>query len=177
MALPSESKRGCDETCDQRVGRGNLFIFFPSYFSPSYPVLIGVQATHRPESSASPPGSRSGFDELWLMTTDCSSHYSLRTPNKRSQNLCLVFICQKGAFGNKNGSWVLDFVGLMEGAPLDWSEFAKGFCTGVLGRTPNFQVVASGSQQEPRIQCLYKAYPKTIDRFMWKPLLTMNKSQ
>jgi hypothetical protein len=29
-----------------------------------------------------------------------------------------------------------DFVGLMEGAPLDWSEFANRFCTGVLGRTP-----------------------------------------
>ncbi len=28
-----------------------------------------------------------------------------------------------------------DFVGLMEEAPLDWSEFANRFCTGVLGRT------------------------------------------
>jgi hypothetical protein len=40
----------------------------------------------------------------------------------------------------------LDLVGLMEGALLDWSGFAKGFCTGVLGRTANFQVVANGSQ-------------------------------
>jgi hypothetical protein len=29
----------------------------------------------------------------------------------------------------------LDLIGLMEGALLVWSEFAKGFCTGVLGRT------------------------------------------
>jgi hypothetical protein len=29
-----------------------------------------------------------------------------------------------------------DFVGLIEEAPLDWSEFANRFCTGVLGRTP-----------------------------------------
>jgi hypothetical protein len=57
------------------------------------------------------------------------------------------FHLSKGAFGNKNSSWVLDLVGLMEGASLDWSGFAKGFCTGVLGRTPNFQVVANGSQQ------------------------------
>jgi hypothetical protein len=28
-----------------------------------------------------------------------------------------------------------DFVGLMWGATLVWNEFAKGFCTGVLGRT------------------------------------------
>ena len=27
-----------------------------------------------------------------------------------------------------------DFVGLMWEAPLVWNEFAKGFCTGVLGR-------------------------------------------
>ncbi len=55
-----------------------------------------------------------------------------------------------GAFGNKNGSWVLDIAGLMEGALLVWSEFAKGFCTGALGRTINFQVVASGSQHYPQ---------------------------
>jgi hypothetical protein len=29
-----------------------------------------------------------------------------------------------------------DFVGLMEEAPLDWSEFTNRFCTGLLGRTP-----------------------------------------
>jgi hypothetical protein len=49
------------------------------------------------------------------------------------------FHLSNGALGNKNGSWVLDLVGLMEGASLVWSEFAKGFCTRVLGRTPNFQ--------------------------------------
>ncbi len=51
------------------------------------------------------------------------------------------------AFGNRNGSWALDLVGWIEGALLVWSEFAKGFCTGALGRTVNFQAVASGSQQ------------------------------
>ncbi len=57
------------------------------------------------------------------------------------------FHLSKGASGNKNGSWVLGLDELMEGASLDWSEFAKGFFTGVLGRTANFQVVANGSQQ------------------------------
>ncbi len=51
------------------------------------------------------------------------------------------------AFGDNNDSRFLDLVVLMEGASLVWSEFAKGFCTGALGRTVNFQVVASGSQQ------------------------------
>jgi hypothetical protein len=57
------------------------------------------------------------------------------------------FHLSKGAFGNKNGSWVLGLIGLMEGAPLDWSKFAKGFCTVVLGRTANFQIKTNGSQQ------------------------------
>jgi hypothetical protein len=52
-----------------------------------------------------------------------------------------------GAFGNRNGSRVLDLVDWIKGAPLVWSELAKGFCTGALGRAVNFQVVASGSQQ------------------------------
>ncbi len=37
----------------------------------------------------------------------------------------------------------LDLIVSMEAALLDWSEFAKGFWTGVLGRTANFQVVAN----------------------------------
>jgi hypothetical protein len=37
------------------------------------------------------------------------------------------FHLSTGALGSKNGSWVLDLVGLMEGASLDWSGFAKGF--------------------------------------------------
>jgi hypothetical protein len=45
------------------------------------------------------------------------------------------FHLSNGAFENKNSSWVLDLIGLMEGALLVWSKFAKGFCTGVLGRT------------------------------------------
>ncbi len=57
----------------------------------------------------------SGFDDK----------LSLRTP-KKGLNLCLAFICQTGHFGNKNG---LDLIGLMEGALLVWSEFAKGFFT------------------------------------------------
>ncbi len=57
------------------------------------------------------------------------------------------FHLSKGALGNKNGSRVLDLIGLMEAASLVWSDLAKGFCTGALGRTVNFQVVASGSQQ------------------------------
>jgi hypothetical protein len=65
-----------------------------------------------------------------------------------------------GAFGNNNGLWVFDFIGLMEEAPLDWSEFAKGFCTRVLGRTPNFQVVATGSQQA------LKSFRKLLQNFI-----------
>jgi hypothetical protein len=57
------------------------------------------------------------------------------------------FHLSKGTLGNKNGSWFLGLVGLMEGALLVWSEFAKGFSTGVLGRTANIQVVTNGSQQ------------------------------
>ncbi len=56
------------------------------------------------------------------------------------------------AFGNKNGSQVLDLLGFMEGALLVWSEFSKWFCSGALGRTVNFQVVASGSQQYPSMK-------------------------
>ncbi len=50
------------------------------------------------------------------------------------------FHLPNGAFGNKNGSRVLDLIGLMEAALLVWSEFAKGFCTGALGRAANFQL-------------------------------------
>jgi hypothetical protein len=64
MALPSESKRGCDEACDQRVGSGSLLSFFPSCFSASHPVLISVPADRHPESSALTPGFRSGSDEF-----------------------------------------------------------------------------------------------------------------
>ncbi len=60
------------------------------------------------------------------------------------------FHLSNGPFGNKNGSRVLDLIGLMEAASLVGSEFAKGFCTGALGRTADFQVVASGLQQKTK---------------------------
>ncbi len=39
----------------------------------------------------------------------------------------------------------LDLIGLMEGALLVWSEFAKGFAWESLGEPSNFQVEPSGS--------------------------------
>ncbi len=36
-------------------------------------------------------------------------------------------------------------------ASLVWSEFAKEFCMGALGRTVSFQVVASGSQHRLKL--------------------------
>ncbi len=54
------------------------------------------------------------------------------------------FHLSNGASGNKSSSWVLSFVGLVEGTG---GGSAKGFCTGDLGRTVYFQVVAIGSQQ------------------------------
>jgi hypothetical protein len=55
------------------------------------------------------------------------------------------FHLSNGASGNKNGSWVFGPYWVDGRASLVWSEFAKGFCMGALGRTANFQVVASGS--------------------------------
>ncbi len=49
------------------------------------------------------------------------------------------FHLSNGGFGNKSGSRVFDLVRLMEGALLDWSEFAKGFCTGAL-ELPTFKL-------------------------------------
>ena len=40
------------------------------------------------------------------------------------------FHLSNGAFGNKNVSWVLDLVGLTEGAPLDWRRVRKGVLHG-----------------------------------------------
>ncbi len=57
------------------------------------------------------------------------------------------FHLSRGAIGNKNGSWVLGLAGLVEEHRLFGAGSAKGFCTGDLGRTVDFPVVANGSQQ------------------------------
>ena len=53
------------------------------------------------------------------------------------------FHLSNGAFGNKNGSWVLSLIGLVEGVSLVWRWVRKG----VLQRTVYVRVVANGSQQ------------------------------
>ncbi len=58
----------------------------------------------------------------------------LCTP-KKGLNLCVVFILPNRAFWEKELFRGLDLLGLIEGALLVWSEFAKGFCTGFLKRT------------------------------------------
>jgi hypothetical protein len=40
------------------------------------------------------------------------------------------FHLSNGAFGKKNGSWVLDLVGLVEGASLVWRWVSKGVLHG-----------------------------------------------
>jgi hypothetical protein len=99
MTLPSKSKRGFDEACDRRVGWGNLFILSSSCFSPFRPVLVSVQTSCRPKTGTFAPGARCGSDEFRLVIGIASGQISLRTPNKRIRNLCLVFICQTGHLG------------------------------------------------------------------------------
>jgi hypothetical protein len=50
------------------------------------------------------------------------------------------FHLSNGAFGNRNGSWVLSLVGLVEEHLLSGGGSAKGFCTGDLGRPSTFKV-------------------------------------
>ncbi len=96
---------------------------------------FGVKNVSFPETHTFTSGARRGFNEFRLVIIVTSSHVSLRTPNKRTKSLCLLFICQIGHLGIKKVHGFLGLIGLMEEASLDWSEFAKGFCTGVLGRT------------------------------------------
>ncbi len=65
------------------------------------------------------------------MTIVLSSHYY---PIKGSKSVSCFHLSK---FGNKNGSRVLDLIGLMEAASLACSELAKGFCMGALRIEPS----------------------------------------
>ncbi len=73
------------------------------------------------------------------------------------------FHLSRGAFGNRNGSWVLSLVGLVEEHCLFGGGSAKGFYTGDLRRTVDFQVVATGSQHLPFFYFKYELYQDLED--------------
>ncbi len=58
------------------------------------------------------------------------------------------FHLSKGALGNKNGSWVLSFVGLMREHRLIGVSLQRGFAQESLGEPPTSKLVAYGSQQQ-----------------------------
>ncbi len=93
---------------------------------------------------------RSQKETWWFLTNvDVLFILSLLSlpPKKGSQNLCLVFNGQTGHLGIKmvHGFWAL--LGWWKEHRLSGGGSAKGFCTGDLGRTIYFRVVAIGSQQ------------------------------
>ncbi len=117
------------------------------FLVPSAPSFLGPQPPTAPTPVPAPINS-----DVDLMIFDWSCHFSLfvnlfSTPNKGSQNLCVVFICQEGhlGIGIVHGFWAL--MGWWKEHRLSGGGFAKGFCTGDLGRTVYFRVVAIGSQQ------------------------------
>ncbi len=60
------------------------------------------------------------------------------------------FYLSEGALGNKNGSWFLGLVELIEGAPLDWSTSSqRGFTRESLGEPPTFKLWQTGRNNYP----------------------------
>ncbi len=71
------------------------------------------------------------------------------------------FHLSNGAFGNKNGSWVLGLVGLMEEAPLDWSKL-RGFARESLGEPPTLKLGQTGHNSEEPI---YESKTYILEQF------------
>jgi hypothetical protein len=100
MALPSCSKRGYDEICGRREGRGTFLSFSKSCFISFYL----VPTSQCPETYTFASGARCGPNEFWLMAAVISSQHSLFEPPIRDWKSVSSFHLSNEASGDKNSS-------------------------------------------------------------------------
>ncbi len=123
-------------------GWGKPFILFP----------ISVLASTAPSSSASrhlgvyPKIQRLIWWSLTNVIILVKLYLSLR-PQIKDIELISCFHLSKGAFGNKNGLWVLTLLGWRKKHRLIGVSSQIGFARESLGEPTDFQVAANRSQQ------------------------------
>ncbi len=147
MAPPSLTKKASFQALWAWVRWGTFIFLFTYDFSPLCFHLVGDLTSDgfRPDiqteiTNTKPHGS-------WIKSMSRTENkLSLHTP-KKGLNLCLIFICQTGHFGNRSGSRVWTCLGWWKKHCLFGVSSQRGFAQEPLWEPSHFQIVASGSQQ------------------------------
>ncbi len=135
MALPSLFKkrlRGFDEALWSGMGWGILLFLFVLNFSSLHLNFIGDPTSAWSQPDTTKGRARAWLNAFWLMRSRTEKYLSLHAP-MRPKPVSYFHCVKQGilGIGTVHGfgpDWV-------NGRSVVWSEFAKGFCTGVLGRT------------------------------------------